>query len=136
MPDPRAKSASNLPNGLVNDPIFLAFSDEGYTWHDMRPFESGDYDHSLRKRVYWAVDGEKVRAYTIVVSVSNMFRIPGYPRDGSMPRFLFHAAVDFQNAEAGIELGTIEANWQVKSVEEAEKPAYFLWHAFGKPVND
>jgi hypothetical protein len=136
VPDPTAKSASNLPNGLVNDPIFLAFSDAGYTWRDMRPFETGDYPHSLHKRVYQELFGEKVRAYSIVVSVSNMFRIPGYPRDGSMPRFMFHATVSYQNVNAGIELGTFQSNWNVRSVEQAEKPAYFLWTALGHPTND
>lgn len=118
------------------DPLFLAFSDAGYDWRDMRPFVTHDYDHALYKRIYQEVDGKKVRAYSIIVNVSNMFRIPGYPRDGSMPRFMFHATVGFQGVVVGIDLDTLETNWRVKSVDDAEKAAYFFWSSFGKPVND
>lgn len=139
VPDPTAKGASNLPNGLVNDPLFLAFSDAGYTWRDQRPFESSGltYDHALHKHFYTEeFPGEKVRAYYITVEVANMFRIPNYPRDGSMPRFMFQAKLCLHNAEVEIELGRIDMDWRVMSVAEAEKPAYYLWNVLGRPTND
>jgi hypothetical protein len=139
VPDPTAKNASNLPNGLVSDPLFLAFSDAGYEWRDQRPFEScgGAYDHALFKRFYTEeIPGEKERAYSITVEVSNMYRIPNYPRDGSMPRFMYQAKLRLHNAKVEIELGRIDMDWSVKSVQEAEAPAYYLWNVLGRPRND
>lgn len=135
----KAKLAENLPNGLVDDPLFLAFSDAGYTWRDQRPFESTGlaYDHALHKHFYVEeIPGKKVRAYYITVEVSNMYRIPNYPRDGSMPRFMFQAKLCLHNAEVEITLGRIDMDWRVTSVAEAEKPAYYLWNVLGRPFND
>lgn len=137
VPDQTAKSASNLPNGLVDDPLFLAFSDAGYEWRDQRPFITRDYDHALFKRFYTVGEkGEHDRAYYLVIAVSNMFRIPGYPRDGSMPRFMFQANLCLHNADAEITLGRIDMDWRVQSVAEAEKPAYYIWNVLGRPRND
>lgn len=123
----------------MNDPLFLAFSDAGYEWRDQRPFESCGmaYDHALFKRFYTEeIPGEKVRAYYITVEVSNMYRIPNYPRDGSMPRFMYQAKLCLHNAAVEIELGRIDMDWSVKSVKEAEAPAYYLWNVLGRPRND
>uniref|UniRef100_A0AB39CDK0 Uncharacterized protein n=1 Tax=Pseudomonas phage HRDY3 TaxID=3236930 RepID=A0AB39CDK0_9VIRU len=132
-------NALDLPNALGSDPIFCEFLNNGYEWirlypEDLYALKDGDYPFQLRKRFYKTVTPDyHERAYIVYVRVSNLYRIEGYPKDGSMPRFLFRAQVEFQNVDPGIPIGVLHSEWRVMSVDEAEKPAHWLWQQLGEP---
>lgn len=129
----------DLPNALGKNEIFAEFINNGYEWvrvypEDLARLEDGEYEFWLRKRFYKTVtENYHERAYTVHVKVSNLFRIEGYPKDGSAPRFLFRASVDFQNVEPGTPIGLLNLNWRVYNVDDAEKPARWLWQQLGEP---
>jgi len=89
-----------------------------------------EYTYRLRKRFYQ----EDQRIFTIYVTVANLYRIEGYPKDGTAPRFLFTVRMSYQNGEAGIPLGVVSMNWRAQSVDEAEKPARWFWQQLGEPM--
>lgn len=128
-------SALDLPNALGSDPLFCDFLNNGYEWVRVHPedlfgLDECEYTYRLRKRFYQ----EDQRIFTIYVTVANLYRIEGYPKDGTAPRFLFTVRMSYQNGEAGIPLGVVSMNWRAQSVDEAEKPARWFWQQLGEPM--
>ena len=133
-------SALDLPNALGSDPLFCEFLNNGYEWIRVYPecladLGDSEYPYRLRKRFYASDEpAYHERIFTIYVHVANLYRIPGYPKDGSAPRFLFTVRMSYQNGEAGIPLGVVDMRWRAQSVEEAEKPARWFWQQLGEPM--
>lgn len=77
------------------------------------------------------VDGEKAHAYSIVIRIFDMYRIPNYPKVPEQ-RYIFEAHVSYYRLLGDVELPATNVHYVVKSVREATDHAYRLWVAMGQ----
>jgi hypothetical protein len=118
---------------LQNEPLYEQFSKAGFNFYQFpntpKPIEN-ELGGMMQK---WMYEGEE-RAYKINLHFFDLYSIENYPRDGSVPRWLYEVRLNLNNVYAGqAQLAGVLFRFRVSSVLEAESAAAHFWRASGSP---
>lgn len=119
---------------LQNEPLYEQFSKAGFNFFQYpnapKPLEN-ELSGMMQK---WMYEGEE-RAYKINLHFFDLFNIENYPRDGSVPRWLYEVRLNLNDVFTGqVQLAGVLFRFRVSSVQEAESASAHFWRASGSPT--